>query len=366
LLREVPIQTHVERTFALDTARHLRVLGRYPAALARPDRWMSWFWSAVPVGLRLIRRFQPTAIWSTYPIATAHLIGAQLHRRSGLPWIADFRDPMAQTGYPADPRTWRAFKDIEERTVANAKRVVFVTPGAMNMYAARYPTTPRENFVAIENGYDEALFHDAEQKMTERGPLHPERITLLHSGVVYPSERDPTALMAALARLKGRRVVDAGSFCLRFRGPVHDELLRRLARESGVEELVEILSPIPYGIALAEMMRADGLLVMQAANCNEQIPAKLYEYLRAQRPILGLADPMGDTAQAMSSAGVEHIAKLEDTASVERSLEAFLNGLRSGRARLPDARVVAGASRAARTEQLVRVLDSALAQRSSG
>ena len=46
----------------------------------------------------------------TYPIATAHLIGAELQRRSGLPWIADFRDPMAQPNYPRDPAIWQSFK----------------------------------------------------------------------------------------------------------------------------------------------------------------------------------------------------------------------------------------------------------------
>ena len=60
--------------------------------------------------MKMIRELKPAAIWSTYPIATAHLIGAELHRKTGLPWIADFRDPMAQDGYPADPVIWNAFK----------------------------------------------------------------------------------------------------------------------------------------------------------------------------------------------------------------------------------------------------------------
>ncbi|WP_276678948.1 hypothetical protein [Nitrosomonas europaea] len=39
-------------------------------------------------------------IWSTYPIATAHLIGLTLQRLTGIPWMADFRDPMVQPDYP--------------------------------------------------------------------------------------------------------------------------------------------------------------------------------------------------------------------------------------------------------------------------
>lgn len=66
LLREVPVHLMVYRAFALDTARHLSIARRYPGFLARPDRWMSWRWGAVAAGLRLIRRYQPVALWSTY------------------------------------------------------------------------------------------------------------------------------------------------------------------------------------------------------------------------------------------------------------------------------------------------------------
>ncbi len=81
---------------------------------------MSWRWTAVAAGLKLIRHYQPAVLWSTYPIATAHQIGAILHRCSGLPWIADFRDPMAQEGYPADPKTWQCYQEIEETAFRKA------------------------------------------------------------------------------------------------------------------------------------------------------------------------------------------------------------------------------------------------------
>lgn len=129
LLADVPAGTVVHRAFALDTARHLALGGRYIASMARPDRWISWKIDAVRAGLRMIKTYRPDAIWSTYPIATAHLIGAELHRRTGIPWLADFRDPMAQEGYPADPLTWQCFTDIEKEAVGLARFSVFTTPG---------------------------------------------------------------------------------------------------------------------------------------------------------------------------------------------------------------------------------------------
>ena len=84
-VREIPHGLEVRRAFALDAARHLAVRGAFPRLLALPDRWWSWWLGAVPAGLRLIRTFKPDVLWTTYPVATAHLIGATLHRLTAIP-----------------------------------------------------------------------------------------------------------------------------------------------------------------------------------------------------------------------------------------------------------------------------------------
>ena len=354
----VPRQVIVERAFALDTARHLAVFGRYPAALARPDRWASWWFGGVLAGLRLVRKYRPTAIWSTYPIATAHTIAATLSRLSGLPWIADFRDPMAQEGYPSDLKTRASFRRIEERALRSSAYAVFVAPGAARMYSERYPDIPIERFKIIENGYDEDAFRVAETAAAERKPLNPGSVTLLHSGIVYPSERDPAMLFEALRRLDRRGVVTPACLRFRFRGARHEQVIRNLATGAGVSDYVDLVPPTTYSEALVEMLRADGLLVMQASNCNDQVPAKLYEYARAGRPMLGLTDPAGDTARAMRALGVEDIAPLDSADAIEQALPSFVDALRSGAGRLPDRDAVAKASRRGRAEQFIELLDS--------
>ncbi|KAB2927590.1 MAG: glycosyltransferase family 4 protein [Dechloromonas sp.] len=361
LLADVPKNTVVRRAFALDTARHLSIAGRYVGAMARPDRWVSWKYAAVRDGMRLIREFKPQAIWSTYPIATAHMIGAELQRRSGLPWIADFRDPMAQEGYPADPLTWKSYKAIEADTVHNASLSTFTTPGAARIYRERYPAREQQ-VVVLENGYDEETFVGAASSAQARSSLNPGAITLLHSGIVYPAERDPTQFFEALGQLKAKGDLAPGSLVVRFRASVHDDLLKSLAARFDIAEFIDCQPPVPYREALAEMLAADGLLVMQAANCNEQIPAKIYEYLRANRPILSLTDPQGDTATTLRQAGASDIARLDSVEEICRVLPAFIAAIREGRAQLPDRQAVADASREGRTAQLARLLDSVLGQ----
>jgi len=130
----LPASTIVRRAFAVDSARHLAVRGRHVAALARPDRWISWRFDGVRQGMQMIRQFRPHVLWSTYPIATAHVIGSELHRRSTLPWIADFRDPMAQDGYPPDTKTWEQYRAIEQDAIERASYSSFTTEGAARTY----------------------------------------------------------------------------------------------------------------------------------------------------------------------------------------------------------------------------------------
>ena len=357
LLAEVPPGTEVRRAFALDTARHLSIGGRYVGALAVPDRWQTWRFDGVRQGMQLIRRFKPDAIWSTFPIATAHLIAMELQRRSGLPWVADFRDPMAQDGYPTDPRLWQAFDRIERAAVGQAARCVFTTPGAARIYAQRYPDVADRTRV-IENGYDEDSFARAERGTDVIEPLAPGAVTLLHSGIVYPEERDPAPLMAALGQLRAAGRVGPKNLRLRFRSAVHDKLIRDLAVQHGVDEMVETLPAVGYAEALQEMLRADGLLVMQSAGCNEQIPAKTYEYLRAGRPILCLTDPAGDTAGVLRGAGIPDIGRLDDAADIARALTGFLDKLAAGRPSLPSPTAVRQASRQGRSEEYASLLDA--------
>jgi len=354
-LVDVPSNVIVERAFALDSARHFGVMGRYPAFSARPDRWVSWWLGAVPKGLAMIRKYRPEAIWSTFPIATAHKIGHTLHRLSGLPWIADFRDPMAQDGYPADPKTWRSFKRIEEGALRSASFSVFVTPGAARTYRERYPDVPGARIAVVENGYDEESFSGLES--SERGPLLPGTFTLVHSGIVYPSERDPTQLFRALRLLQDDGRLKPGELRLRLRASGHEDVLAGLIDKFRVAETVELCPPIPYRRALEEMLRADGLLVLQAANCNDQIPAKVYEYLRCRRPIIALTEPDGDTAGLLRRAGVYSIARLESVEAIAGELPRFLAQARRGEAALPDEAFVARTSRLQRARELASLLE---------
>jgi hypothetical protein len=351
-MRDVPEDVVVKRAFALDARRHLSVGRYYPGWLAIPDRWSSWVIGGTLMGLAMVRRYRPDVIWSTFPIATAHIIGLVLHRLTGLPWVADFRDPTTEPGYANRPaHLW-----LEKQIVRHAARMTFTTPSTLRMYAERYPAEPASRWLELPNGYDEEMFRSAETEPASRPATR--AVTLVHSGVLYQTERDPRAFFAAIAKLKRAGTVTAATLQVVLRATQYDSLYAPLLAAEGIDDIVHLAASIPYRAALREMIDADGLLIFQAANCNIQIPAKLYECLRAGRPIFALTDSAGDTAGVLRSTGAGTIAPIDDAGIIAQRLAQFITEVRSGSARTATERVVGSYSRRSLTAHLAECFDA--------
>ncbi|MCD2519392.1 glycosyltransferase [Massilia sp. G4R7] len=357
-LASIPEDIVVRRAFALDAKHHLGYKGRYLALTALPDRWTSWALGAIPAGLSLIRRYKPEVIWSTFPISTAHLIGLVLHRITGLPWVADFRDPMMQPSYPVIPMQRRMYRWIERQAVMRCTTAVFTTHGAMEDYRRRFPDVSPAKFRVIENGYDEDIF-DAQPAAPAGAGDASRRLTLLHSGVLYQDGRDPAPFLQALAHLKEAGKATPDTLRVVLRAPGDLDGTRACVAAAGVADLVEVAAPVTYREAVSEMLAADGLMVFQGTPFNAQIPAKLYEYFRARKPIIGLLDPAGETARVLGKAGCNDIAHIDSPDAIAAALERFLTCIAKGRAKVASEEVIRSASRRNRARELALVLDAA-------
>jgi peptidoglycan/xylan/chitin deacetylase (PgdA/CDA1 family) len=321
LIPEVPPACTVLRAPALDSARHLAVRGKYLGATAVPDRWVTWLPGAWWRGLRECQRGastgQPYAvIWSTFPIATAHLAAGLIARRCQLPWVADFRDPMTSVGYPAGRLRRAATSWVERFALANARACVFTTAAAAQSYAQRFPEAAKRLHV-VENGYDEEAFRGLQALRCHKSE---GKLLLLHSGAIYPGDRDPSSLFRAVSEMVDIGQLTRSRLCLRFRASGHDAYVREAAASFGLEDIVDLAPPLPYRDAIAEMMGADLLLLFQGAKFNRQVPAKIYEYVRSGRPVLALVDRQGQTAEVLQAFPGHLIASIDDSAEVRAQL----------------------------------------------
>ena len=354
-LDELPDGLEIARLPALDTARHLSIRGRYAGRMALPDRWVSWSWLGFWPALRRLEQKPVDILWSTYPIASAHVLAGRLARRLKRPWVADFRDLMLDDTYPREPQKRAVHARIEASVVRDADRLVVTTSGARALLLGRYPELAPERVVVIENGFDEENFAAAATVSQSRSAR--DCPVLLHSGLVYPVERNPTAFFSALARLKDQAFMDRHPFRVVLRASGNEAALTRQIADCGLGEWVHVKPALGYIEALAEMLEADALLILQGGDCNHQVPAKIYEYVRAGRPMLALTDPEGDTAAVFARFGGTEIAPLDDAEAIAATLRNFIPALSRGAlSAQPQPDVVQSASRRSRCAELAALL----------
>jgi glycosyltransferase involved in cell wall biosynthesis len=325
----LPSDLPVIHAFALDTKKHLSFRGAYPDLLALPDRWAAWVLGGVPAGLLAIRKHRADILFTTFPICTAVLIGLILHWLTGKPWVVDLRDSMTEEDYPRDPRMRRVWRWIERRAVRCAARVIFTTPSTRRMYLERYPDLPAEKCLVISNGYDEEDFTALSLRQSASSAEKPLR--LLHTGTLYPEERDPRPFFRAVSRLKSEGRIGKDNLQIAFRAPGSENLYRSILDEMDIADIVQLQPHIPYRQSLQECADADALLLFQAANCDHQIPAKAYEYLRVQRPVFALTTQTGDTAALLNETGGSTIVNLASADDIHRELPSFLDAIRAGK-----------------------------------
>ena len=362
----VPGHTKVIRCFGLDTKRHLAIRGRYPSVLAVPDRWQSWIPSGVATGLRLVRESAPNVIVSSFPIASAHVIARTLHRRTGIPWIADMRDPMVLDNHPPPGIVRRTYEALEDSAFREAARVIVTTPGAASLYKTKYPEYASEKIRVIENGVDSEMFDRIRSDTTPA--THGSGVCILHSGLIYPEARDPRPLFSALASLLTSREIGEGEVTVTFRASGQEYFILEAAGRFGLNGMVRVEPAIAYESAIREMLTTDSLLLIQSAACNSQIPAKAYEYLYSGKPILALTSPEGDTGRLLRRFPNCDVVALEDTARIEPTLRRHIGRLRTGNSGKREDAELAKLSRRGRTGAFAEVLDdvAGLKRRSAG
>lgn len=352
-LADIPSELPVYRTAAFDARRHMGWRGRYWALSATPDRWISWWPSAIAKGLVLIRRHNIQAIWSTYPIGTTHLIALTLSRLTGLPWVADFRDPVVPAGTAIQKRAMSA---VETRTFSRASAAVFTTPGARARYAERYPDFASGNRLhVIPNGFEADSVARLDRQTT---PGTDDTVRLVHSGLLYPEGRNPGPFFKALALLMRDGRIDGERLNVTLRASGSEPVYQAIIDELGLGDIVQLASPIPYRDALKEQGEAHALLLFQGGEFNAQIPAKIFEYLRIGRPVFALVDEAGDTAALLEQTGGAEVAPIDNVHAIAGALDRFIESIRLEQAPCVDDNVLEKYTRRACAEHLAQILRS--------
>jgi glycosyltransferase involved in cell wall biosynthesis len=293
-------------------ARAGRRLSReFRRVLSFPDLYAPFAGPAYDEARNLIDEFDVRLIFSTAPPYTSHLVGERLARETGLPLVLDYRDAWAGNPFDRPPtpfhrwRTPRAEAAVLERAAA----AVAVTAGMAETYRGRLPAGRPVAF--IPNGYDEADFDgDA--------PTSPGPFTVSYTGQFYGG-RMPWTFLAAAGNFVASRNLGPDDFRVRLVGPIGQALTGR-AETYGVAISAE--GAAGHGHAVDVMRSADAnlLVIGSRPGAGATLTGKIFEYLRAGRPILALVPPDGEAAALVREFDAGRVVPPDDVAAAEAAL----------------------------------------------
>ncbi len=351
LAAELPSSTRIIRAReprgAMGPAAVLGWLGlrRASRVAAFPDSAIGWTPDALRVALRAVRRERPSVLLSTSAPFSTHLVALAVHQRTGIPWVADFRDEWsANPALAVEPALVRDLAGRLERAITS--RAAALVQVADYFRLANPADTP---CFAIPNGVDEDDFAGIEK------PAPRDVFQLSYVGTLY-GERDATPVFSALERLVRRKAIDPSRVRVRLVG---NDWRAPHARGSSVA--VEALGYVTHREALKEMRGASVLLHYEAPS-NPAPGGKIYEYLASGRPVLCVARPDGGAAALVRAAGAGSIAPPTDSDAIEEAVLALYERWRTtGLPDQPASRewVMANYSRRKLARDLADVLDRA-------
>lgn len=304
-----------------------------------PDPRIGWVRPSVRFLKKYLREHPVDAVVTTGPPHSVHLIGRGLKRALGVHWIADFRDPWTEMFYykhlgltaASDRRQHR----LEQTVLDEADTVISVTPLVQKDFQARTKTP----VVLITNGFDEDDFLD------NSAPDLPA-FRLVHTGL-FAADGNPLNLWDALARRCGEDPSFRARLEIRLAGKV-DRAITDAIRARGLGGNLVELGYLPHDETVREQRAADILLLplRQEPEYAKVLPGKIFEYLAARRPVLGIGQEDGAAAAVLRDAGAGEMFDWDKT----DELLAFLD------APHPETTGIEKYTRRALTAQLTQIL----------
>ena len=330
-----------------------------------PDPRVGWVRPSVRFLKKYLREHPVDAVVTTGPPQSVHLIGLRLKKELGLRWIADFRDPWTEMFYykhlGLSAAADRRHRRLEQAVLDGADKIISVSPPVAADFQARTKTP----VVLITNGFDESDFRGESPCAGVVEPGCPgisraifsgsgkpgpqarrDEIRLVHTGL-FAADGNPLNLWDALAERCEADPDFRARLQIRLAGKV-DAAVTDAIRARGLGDNLVELGYLPHDETVREQLEADFLLLplRREPEYAKVLPGKIFEYLAARRPVLGIGQEDGAADSVLRDAAA---GEMFDWNKKEELL-AFLD------AEHPQAAGIEKYTRRALTERLAEVL----------
>jgi len=261
-----------------------------------PDNKLWWCYEAVKLGREVIEKSTPELIFLSLPPFSSAFAGKELAKRYKLPLVLDFRDSW--TNNPTRPSLPELHRKINTYLAKKAlEKASFITVDTEERLEDILDLGWSEDRIAlIPGGYDEEDFRDLAPCEENK------RTTVVSAGTIYAGIHRSARVFLEALRLASSRI---SQIEIRFIGGVASEIIEFSRSLGAGADWVKFPGYLAHKECLRELICADFLLLLAPTPPQSEriFLSKIYEYLRASKPILAVAPKWGSMAELLRESG---------------------------------------------------------------
>jgi glycosyltransferase involved in cell wall biosynthesis len=289
-----------------------------------PDARKFWIRPSVKFLSRWLKDNPVDAIVSTGPPHSMHRIALGVKEKTGLPWLADFRDPWTNIDFYHElmlsNRADRIHRRMEKEVLAKADRVVMVG----KTWAEELELIGGRKVDVVTNGYDEADIPPGPIKLDSD-------FTLTYLGMLGKSRNHPI-LWEGLGELVRSNEALSRHLKVKLVGKT-DAGVKEMVEKCGLTAHVEFMGYLRHPDAIKVQASAQVLLLLvnNTPNSKGIQTGKMFEYIAARRPILSIGRHDGDAAGILADTGAGITVDFNDKEDFKGRVLAFFQQWQEGK-----------------------------------
>ena len=274
------------------------------ANLFIPDARVGWIPYIIKEGMKIIDIENPSLIFSTSPPHSVQLGAKKLAKRSGLKWIADFRDPWTEAYWEEDIDKTGLIKKVnlklEKNVLASADLITTVSKGMIDVFSTK-----------ISNRYD-FLYNGLETFNTKKSITDKFEIIFLGNLSKYQS---PLPFIEAINLLPHKTKLQME---ITFIGKVFDDYLQLFNKYDGIQ--INVKEYMPYQDMMHYVKKASMLLLIyhKTSYTTGYMTAKIFDYLALRKPILALGQLRSTGEDVLQQTGSGQLFEYSDIENISK------------------------------------------------
>lgn len=277
-----------------------------------PDARMLWIKPSVRKLTPFVLKNDIDIIISTGPPHSLHLIGADLKKKTGVKWLADFRDPWTNIDYfhslPFSRKTKQKHQKLENMVLSQADAITVVGKSMKLEFSDR-----NDHVHVLTNGFDGEFLN--EEVVLDK------KFSICHIGMMN-ADRNPKILWKALKELIEESKDFETDLSVKLIGKCDEEVYQSVS-DWGLKNHVNFVAYVPHKDVL-RFQRSSQLLLLavnRVPSAKSVVTGKIFEYLQSQRPLIGIGPVDGDLAEILNETGAGQMIDFDDLVSLKELLK---------------------------------------------